>query len=382
MRAASTAWLNSEILLCPGPVMLSTGVKAALTQCEIGHRDPRFAEVLARLRRNSRHVFRAGDEHSILFLGGSATSAIEAVFESLLPPDARVLVPVNGSFGARLVEILRVHGIPHLPVDFGFGNAVDPGRIEAIVAGERSHPFTAVAMTHHETSAGLLNPLAAVAGLAQQNDLRLIVDATSSAGVEDLDVTRDRIDACITTSGKCLHGPPGLGLVCVRREYLEECRAFPARSFSRDLHRHHDQLELNGQTPFTPSVPLFLALDRAIDELLEDGVDERRRVYWRRREILAEGMNRLGLPLFPVPPGIEAAAIMTVTVPEALGFESLYTSVKDRGYLIYGCKPPLAPCYFQLAVMGELEDEDLHNFLKVMQSLTASPSTCYLGVQG
>ena len=33
-------------------------------------------------------------------------------------------------------------------------------------------------------------------------------------------------------------------------------------------------------------------------------------------------------------------------------------------------------------VLGELEEEDLHNFLKVMQSLTTSPATRYLGLQG
>ena len=88
----------------------------------------------------------------------------------------------------------------------------------------------------------------------------MIVDATSSAGVEDLHVTRDGIDACITTSGKCLHAVPGLSLVCVRRDLLEMSRLIRPRSYSVDRHRFHDQMEFNGQTPFTASVPLFLAL--------------------------------------------------------------------------------------------------------------------------
>ena len=367
------AWFTNEILLCPGPVMLSTGVKAALTQCEIGHRDARFSDLIARLRRNCQQIFNAGEQHSIVFLGGSATSAIEAVVESLLPADARVLVPVNGSFGARLVEILAIHRIPHLALDFGFGNPVDPSRIATVIAAERRHPFTAVAMTHHETSAGLLNPVAAVAELARLNGLKVILDATSSAGAEDLDVTRDGIDACITTSGKCLHGPPGIGIVCVRRDFLEESRTLPARSFSRDLHRHHDQLELNCQTPFTPAVPLFLALNCAVEELLEGGIEERRRIYRERREILTTGITALGQSLFYVPPGCEAASILTVSVPSAFSFDQLYAAAKARGYLIYGCKQPLAPHYFQLAVMGELTAADLHQFLKVLQTLIANP---------
>lgn len=357
--------------------MLSPGVKAALADCEIGHRDTRFSQLVTRVRCNSRHVFRSGDEHSILFIGGPATAAIEAVCASLVPPDARVLVPVNGSFGARIAEILNVYQIPHTAIDFGFGKPFDLDRIKAVIAEERQCGFTAVAMTHHETSAGLLNPVAAVGALARQHGLKLIVDATSSAGVEDLDVTRDGIDACITTSGKCLHAAPGLSLVCVRRDLLEMSRLIRPRSYSVDLHRFHDQMEFNGQTPFTASVPLFLALDRALEELLDRGIDERRRVYWRRREILAAGMVRLGLPLLPLPPGSEAASILTVGVPETLGFDALYAAVKDRGYLIYACKPPLAPNYFQIAVMGELADDELHEFLEILQSLMTTVPARY-----
>ena len=88
-------------------------------------------------------------------------------------------------------------------------------------------------------------------------------------------------------------------------------------------------------------------------------------------------MTRLGMPLFPLPPGNEAASILTVGVPEILGFEALYAALKDHGYLIYGCKPPLAPRYFQVAVMGELEDDKLHNFLEILRSLMeTAPVPC------
>jgi 2-aminoethylphosphonate-pyruvate transaminase len=368
---------DTEILLCPGPVMLSAGVKSALAECEIGHRDTRFSQLHARLRHNSRHVFRSGDEHSILFIGGPATAAIEAVCATVLPPDAQVIVPVNGSFGRRIVEILKVHRIPHTQIDFGFGKPFDLDRIEAVIAAERGRGLTVLAMTHHETSAGLLNPVTAVGALVRQYGLKLIVDATSSAGVEDVDVTRDGIDACITTSGKCLHGAPGLSLVCVRRELLAASKVTHARSYSVNLHRFHDQMECNDQTPFTASVPLFLALDQAIEELLEQGIEERRRVYRHRRQILAAGFAQLGLPLFPLPPGSEAASIMTVGVPEALGFEALYAAVKDNGYLIYACKPPLLPRYFQIAVMGELADDHLYDFLDILQSLTTTVPAHY-----
>jgi 2-aminoethylphosphonate-pyruvate transaminase len=375
MTSGTVPRARAEVLLCPGPVMLSPGVKAALARCEIGHRDARFSELVARLRRNCGLVLGANEGHSVVFITGPATAAIEAACVSLLPPDASVIVPMNGTFGARIAEILKVDDVPCTPIDFGFGKPFDLARIEAALADPRHAGFpAALAMTHHETSAGLINPVAEVCALARRNGLRTLVDATSSAGAEDLDVTRDGIDVCITSSGKCLHAPPGIAVACVRRDMLAARVGAAPRSYSLDLLRHHDQLEANSQTPFTPAVPLFVALDRAVEELLEEGVAERHRSYLRRRAFLAAGLRRLGLPLLRLPAGTEACSILTVGVPPPLDLDALYWSMCEQGYVIYRAKAPLAPDYFQLGVMGELSEADLSGFLEGLESLLFRPA--------
>jgi len=367
-----------EVLLCPGPVLLSPGVKRALAQCEIGHRDRRFSDLVVRLRRNCGEVLGATGDHSVMFVSGPATAGIEGVFATLFCQGGTVAVPVNGTFGDRLVDILRTHGIPCAPIEFGFGAPFDLARIEELLDGPDGTGIAAIAMTHHETSCGLVNPVAAVCSLAKARGLRTFVDATSSAGAEELDVARDRIDACVTSSGKCLHAPPGVALVCVRRDWLAERTGHHVRSFSLDLRRYHDQIEANSQTPFTPAVPVFVALDRAVEELLEQGgVAERRRQYGRRRAMLAAGLARLGLPLLQLPAGSAACSILTVGLPATLGFDELYAALRDRGYVIYGAKPPLATRYFQLSVMGDLTDTDLAGFLAALESLVSGPVRRY-----
>ena len=369
---------RGDVLLCPGPVMLSPGVKRALSQSQIGHRDWSFSELVARLRRNCGTLLGAGSEHSILFVTGPATVGIEATCATLFPAGGMVVVPVNGTFGARIVEILKVHGIACTPIDFGFGQPFDLSLIEAALAAHGGGRPVFVAMTHHETSCGLVNPVSAVCEVARRHGARTFVDATSSAGVEHLDVTRDRIDACVTSSGKCLHGAPGIALVCVRRDWLAARRDSQPRTFSLDLRRYHDQLEANSQTPFTPAVPIFLALDRAVEELLEQGgVAERRRQYLRRRVLLAQGLASLGLPLLRLPAGSEACSILTVGVPATLGFDALYRMLRERGYVIYGTKPPLAPRYFQLSVMGDLTEADVSGFLAALGSVMSGPAQHY-----
>jgi 2-aminoethylphosphonate-pyruvate transaminase len=357
----------TEILLCPGPVMLSPGVKQALSQCEIGHRDRRFSELLLRLRRNCAALLGAGSEHSVLFVTGSATVGLEAAVSTLFPPGARVVVPVNGSFGQRLADIVDAHDIACTAVDFGIGQVFDLARLDREFAALAGAEFAAVAMTHHETSAGVLNPIAAVAELARRHGLKVMVDATSSAGAEHLDIARDGIDVCVTASGKCLHSAPGIAVVSARRNLLEARAGARRRSYSLDLVRYHEQMERNGQTPFTPAVPLFVALDRAVQELIErGGVAARHQQYLRQRMLLASGLQGLGLTLLPLPAGSEACSLLTVALPPGLGFDRLYAAVRSRGYVIYGAKAPLDTKYFQVSVMGELHDADLTGFLSVL----------------
>jgi 2-aminoethylphosphonate-pyruvate transaminase len=270
------------------------------------------------------------------------------------------------------VDILAVHRIRCIVLDCGFGQPVDLGRVEqAMIESRRASGFVAVAMTHHETSAGLLNPVAAVGALARRHGVRTFVDATSSAGAEDLDLVRDNVDVCVTASGKCLHAAPGIAIVAAHRDLLAARASDQPRSYVLDLLRYHRQIEANSQTPFTPAVPLVVALDRAVEELLAIGVATRRAQYLRRRAFLEVGLRRLGLSLLRHPEGSAACSILTVALPEAMGFEELFRAVRKRGYLVYGAKPPLDQRYFQVGVMGELSDEELAGFLVVLESVLA-----------
>ena len=349
--------------------MLTPAVRAALATEGVGHRDARFADVVARLRSNLARVLGAGTGHSVLLVTGPATAGLESAFASLLPRGTPVVVPVNGAFGARIVEMLGALELDCRPLDCGFAGPVPLDRLEAAIAALPPDRPAALAMTHHETSCGLLNPVAAACALARRHGLATFVDATSSAGAEDLDLERDGVDVCVTASGKCLHAAPGIAVVAARRELIAAAAGRSRRTLALDLVRHHAQAESNSQTPFTPAVPLVLALDRAVEELLAEGVDARRAEYRRRRALLARGFADLGLERLDLPPDAESSSILTVSTPEPPGFESLYASLRERGYLLYAAKPPLGRHYFQASVMGAIEDTDLAGFLAALSTL-------------
>src|SRR5438094_8530195 len=125
-----------------------------------------------------------------------------------------------------------------------------------------------------------MNPVAAVGRLCRARGVTLVVDAVSSLGSEDLDVTRDQIDVCFSSANKCLHGVAGVSFLCVASEVWPRLEEVPPRVYYLDLLRYRRYFAELEQTPFTPAVTAFFALETALDELAESGgVAARRELY-------------------------------------------------------------------------------------------------------
>ena len=63
----------------------------------------------------------------------------------------------------------------------------------------------AVAITHNETSVGLINPLRELAAVAKEHGKLVFVDAVSSMGGTEIKVDEWGLDVCFSSSQKCSH---------------------------------------------------------------------------------------------------------------------------------------------------------------------------------
>lgn len=350
------------VLLNPGPVNTTARVKSALVHHDVCHRDSDYSEVLVALQRKLRRIFRGSPDHSIAILTGSGTAAMECAISSAVPTGGKILVIDNGAFGERLAEIVQLHDdmkLVHLKYQWG-----QEVRVEDVKKAFDAHPDIAcVAMCHHETSVGLLNPVREVGAVCRERDALLLVDAVSSLGAEDLDVVRDNVDICWSSANKCLHGISGVGFLCVAPRVWPKIAGIKPRVYYLDLKRYRKYLDEVAQTPFTPAVSAYFALDAACDEYLEMGAQRRQAMYKHRNDKLRDGMRKLGLGFF-TETGNESHTVMTVRLPEYATFAELYEDLKSIGFIIYDAKAPLKGEYFQIANMGDLPDATLDAFLE------------------
>jgi 2-aminoethylphosphonate-pyruvate transaminase len=343
------------ILLNPGPANTSRRVREALVTPDLCHREPEFFEVMRECRAHLVELVGAPDAYAAVLFTGSGTAAVEAAVCSVVPRDRRVLIVDNGVYGDRLVRMAEAHGIGSEVLKYDVVTPVPPADVEAAL--RRHLDISHVALVHHETTTGLLNPVGEVARVAARTGRRVIVDAMSSLFGEPLDVTADGIDFVVASANKCLQGIPGVAFVLARRTAVEALRGRPARSVYLDLYGHYASQEQDN-TPFTPGVQVLHAMRAALVELAEETVKARIERYAENAAVLRAGMARLGFSIL-VPPGARSNILTTFRLLPGLGYDALHDAMKRRGYIIYAGQGDIRTYAFRVSNMGTLTPRDM-----------------------
>ena len=358
------------VLLNPGPVLISPQVRRALTHQPICHRDSDFSELFGGVQEKLLKVFRARRDYSIVMVSGSGTAAMEMTLASVIPKQGKLLVLSNGCFGERFAQIAVCHQIETVQLRAPWGMPLSLADLESQLAQDPD--ICAVAMVHHETSVGLLNPIGPVGAIVKKHGRLFIVDCIASLGAEDIDVERDQIDLCIGTANKCLHGIAGISFVCVSGRVWPLIREIPPRSYYLDLKKYHDYALNLQQTPYTPPVNLIMALNAALDELLQQGLAGRAKRYRDYSGWLRKKLEGLGLEIVNNH-GSESHTVTCLRLPEGLDFKILYESLKKDGFIIYGGKDELTGKIFQVSNMGELSPAMLKRFARSLERILKCP---------
>ena len=346
------------LILSPGPANISDRVRNALTQPDIGHREAEFTELLQDTRSLLLDVCGVGQGYLCAVLGGSGTTGIEATITSLCGVTSGALILANGVYGERAAHIAQVFGVPHTLEKFDWTRPLPLDRVEELI-GATAHDV--VYLIHHETTTGALNPLRELAAIAKRHHKWVMVDAVSSVGGEELDLSAWGVDLIIGSANKCIRGVPGVAFVVLSQELSEVLSRRRQVSFSTDLVGALMREE-QGETPFTPPVQTMYALREALRELLEEGVQQRIARYQDTARTLREGLASLELA-FLVPTEQLSNTMTTVMLPEGVTYADLHGPLKSQGYVIYKSQGHLGETTFRLGTVGVIEDKDIQGFL-------------------
>lgn len=349
------------VLLNPGPVNVSPRVTAALARGDVCHREPECEAVLESIRRRLVQAFAPAGGFTSVVLTGSGTAALEAAVTSVLSARGRLVVAANGVYGERIAAMAEAARLPVEVVKSAWTDPPDLGAVERALAAP---DVEAVAVVHHETTTGGINPVAEVGRLARARGKLLLVDSVSGLAGEALDLDAAGADLVVGSAGKCIQAFPGMSFVLVREEAMARIATHPRRSLYLSLGLHWEA-QAAGHPPFTPAVQLAYAFDEALAELLDETVAGRIARYARAAACLRAGFARLGLELL-LPPERLSNTITSLWLPRDRPYAAVHDGLKARGFVVYEGQGKLAREIFRVANMGALALTDFERFLDAL----------------
>lgn len=348
------------IIFSPGPANISERVRRSLTLPDICHRDTEFAKLLVDVRNMILKICQVGNDYRSIVFSGSGTLAIESVIASLGGYNKKILIISNGVYGERAADIARHYQINIEEIRLPWGILPDLNRINDKLKEDK---IGAIYIVHHETTAGLLNPLAQISGIAKKYQKMVLVDGISSIAGEVLDIDAWGIDAIAGSANKCIRGVAGIAFTVVSKNFLKTIEKCKSRSYYADLLRHL-KAEDNGQPLFTPPIQVFYAFREALKELLDEGVQERINYYKIISKVLRNGLKKLKLKFY-IAQHLMSNTMTAVYIPLGYDYRTLHRACKEKGYVIYGSQGKLARNIFRLGTVGLISHKDILGFLKV-----------------
>lgn len=345
-----------ELLMIPGPTMVSPRVLRVLSQPVLSHVSKEFVEGFAEALKLQKWLFMT--DGTPFMLSGSGTLGMEAVVANVVEKGDRVLCVENGFFGEKWEEIVEAHGGLVDRLRFEWGAPVDLKQVEEKLEAGDHKMFT---VEHVDTSTGIANPLDKIGELSKGTDALYAVDSVCGIGGMPMKMDKWNIDICLTGSQKAVGAPPGVSLFCLndRAWKAVESRATPVGDYYADLRRWKPIMDNPRGYFATPAVGMVLGMLEALRLIHEEGLEAR----WRRHKVFSEafrtGLDALGLGSFPAR-GHEAHTLSVPKIPESVNDSDMRGLMRIKyGVIIAGGLGKLAGKTVRVGHMGNVTTNDI-----------------------
>ena len=355
--------VRRNILLIPGPLTTSYRVKNSLT-IDYSAREPYFINIIKSVREKILTVSNTNpNKYTSILIQGSGSYGNESIISSL-PNSSKVSVFSNGIYGDRLRDICHINNNLNNFNKLEYTQQITPEIVEKSI---KDCDSTHVALVHNETTSGILNPIDEIIPILKKYKKKVIIDAISSYGGVPIDINKLNIDYLSGSSNKCLHGHPGLSFVIANKETLEECKE-QSNTLSLDLYSQYKDFNKKEQFRFTPPVQIVNSLHEALDELLENSIDNRYAHYYKLNQIIYNELTDIGFTPY-LDRKINSPIVSTYYIPEYIinfDFDIFSQNLKKYKIVLYP-SPIDNQRLIRIGNIGDISVEEIYYCLNIMK---------------
>ncbi|SCH35656.1 pyridoxal-phosphate-dependent aminotransferase family protein [Romboutsia sp. Marseille-P6047] len=322
--------MNNKLVYTPGPTEVRENVRLARS---IATTNPDLDIDFFEFYKNTCDKIGKiiNTKNDVYILSGEGILGLEAACASLTEEGDRVLVIDNGIFGKGFDEFVKMYGGEVAYFSREYTKDIKTKELEEFL--KKDSNFKYATLVHCDTPTGVLNNLSEICHLLKKYGILTVVDSVAGMIGEELNVDDWKVDIALGGSQKAISAPAGLTIVSISDE--AKCvirnRKTPIIGFYCNLGIWENYYR-NKWFPYTMPISDIMGLDKAIDNILEEGIGN---VLIRHKKIanaVRKSIKEYGLNLY-----LEEGYSNTVTVveiPSNIGAKKLTDNLLKKYNLI------------------------------------------------
>lgn len=357
--------MKKKLMMIPGPTPVDQSVLDALSKETVSHLDPELVKTLKETLNDLKAVVMT-EKGQPFTIPGTGTLGMETALVNSLKTGDRLLVVSHGYFGDRFIEIARGYGIEVEVLASEWGKIVE---VEKIAQKLKEKSFSAITVTHVDTSTGVCAPLEEVAEVIKRfPETLFIVDGVCATGGIEERMDDWGVDIVFAGNQKAFGVPPGLANLVFSEKALERRNALGnISSYYMDINRWLSIMREPGSGYFsTHAINMVNALHQGLKNILEEGLEERFRRHRRFAIAFQVGLEELGCKLLP-PKEVRANTLSTVLYPSGIEDLAFREKLYQNGVLVSAGKGVLAGKLFRLGHMGSITENEVVATMSIIE---------------
>lgn len=307
--------MNNKFIYTPGPTRVRENVRLEIAKSTTNPDiDIEFCDFYKNTCEKIASILNTAND--VYILSGEGILGLEAACASLTEPGDKVLVIDNGIFGRGFDDFVKIYGGEVVYFSGDYTKEIDVEELEIFL--QKENDFKYATIVHCDTPTGVLNDLSKICPLLKKYNILTVVDSVAAMVGEEIRVDDWKIDIALGGSQKAISAPAGLTIVSISEDAKNSMknRKVPIAGFYLNLTIWQDYYK-NKWFPYTMPINEIIGLDRAIDNILEEKIEN---VLARHQKIASatrKAFTEYGLSLY-----LENGYSNTVTaveIPENIG---------------------------------------------------------------
>lgn len=344
-----------KLVLIPGPTPVARSIQNEMGREIQAFGDPRFVDDYKSVIDSLGKLFHC--EGKTFVIAGTGTLAMEMAIANVTKRGDNILLVSHGFFGDRFLEICERKGLNVDLLQSAWGTIVPLDEIKSRLQQKK---FTAVVVTHVDTSTGVCTPIDEIGKLlSDYPETLFIVDGVCATGAELEFMDQMSIDILFTGTQKAFGVCPGLLMLWASKKALEKRdKLGMIPEYYVDFHKWIPVMDDPRKYFATPAINLVWALKESVRIIEEEGLYNRYLRHKKNAIAVQKALEVLGFKIL-AEKDHRAVTLSNVIYPEGISDAEFRAKLYEEGIIVAGGLGPYAGKMFRLGHMGNIETADM-----------------------